>query len=254
MIDKSQIKNIQPEPLPGNELKADGTSVRPTIGNAVVTGSTVNLRVLNLYAGIGGNRKLWTGVDVTSVEYNEEIAMIYKDHYPGDTVVVGDAHKYLLEHYKEFDFIWASPPCPSHSKVRRMASKAGDYDPIFPDMTLWQEIIFLEGFCEGKYVIENVIPYYEPLVKPTIELERHYFWTNFKINKWKFDKGERKHNEVKPTDELYGYDLSKYKIKHDKVKILRNMVDPEIGLYIFEQAIGIIRRQKSNQVSLFEGL
>lgn len=41
MIEKSQIENIQPEPLPGNELKADDTSVRPTIGNAVVVGSTV---------------------------------------------------------------------------------------------------------------------------------------------------------------------------------------------------------------------
>jgi hypothetical protein len=120
-----------------NEQKLIADSSSPNIGNTTVTGSTVNLKVLNLYAGIGGNRKLWSNVDVTSVEYNEEIAMIYKDHYPGDTVVVGDAHKYLLEHYKEFDFIWASPPCLSHSKVRHMASKAGDYDPIFPDMTLW---------------------------------------------------------------------------------------------------------------------
>jgi DNA (cytosine-5)-methyltransferase 1 len=209
------------------------------------------MKVLNLYAGIGGNRKLWNDVEVTAVEYDVEIAGIYKDHYPNDNVIIEDAHQYLLKHYKNFDFIWASPPCPSHSRIRRMASKAGDYDPIFPDMTLWQEIIFLQGFFDGKWVIENVIPYYEPLVKPTIELERHLFWTNFNINKWEFGKGGRKHNAVKPNDNLYGYDLSKYEIKHDKVKILRNMVDPELGLYILDCARDIMRIKNANQQTLF---
>ena len=61
------------------------------------------MKVLNLYAGIGGNRKLWEDVDVTAVEINPEIANIYNDFYPNDKVFVTDAHKYLLEHYKEFD-------------------------------------------------------------------------------------------------------------------------------------------------------
>lgn len=178
------------------------------------------MKILNLYAGIGGNRKLWEDCEVTAVEYNEEIASIYSDHFPQDKLIIGDAHQYLLDHYKEFDFIWSSPPCPSHSRVRLMASKAGDYDAIFPDMNLWAEIIFMKHFCSGGFVVENVIPYYEPFVKPSIELERHYFWTNFNVQKWKFEKGDRKHNDVKPTDKLYGYDLSGYSIKHDKIKIL----------------------------------
>jgi len=37
------------------------------------------LKVLNLYAGIGGNRKLWRDVDVIAVEINPEIAKIYQD-------------------------------------------------------------------------------------------------------------------------------------------------------------------------------
>ena len=32
------------------------------------------MKVLNLYAGIGGNRKLWKDVEVTAVENNKEIA------------------------------------------------------------------------------------------------------------------------------------------------------------------------------------
>lgn len=211
------------------------------------------MKVLNLYAGIGGNRKLWTDCDVTAVEYNSEIAMIYQDYYPQDKVIVGDAHEYLIRNYKLYDFIWGSPPCPSHSTIRMMASKAGDYEPIFPDMTLWQEIIFLQAFCTDKqfYVIENVKPYYEPLVRPTVELERHLFWSNFNINKYLFSKGDRKHNNVKTTDTLYGYNLEKYNIEHDKVKILRNMVDPEVGKYIMDQAKGIDSQRKSNQATLF---
>ena len=57
--------------------------------------------MLNLYSGIGGNRKLWDNVEVTAVEINSQIAKIYQDFFPKDKVVVGDAHKYLIEHYKE---------------------------------------------------------------------------------------------------------------------------------------------------------
>ena len=77
---------------------------------------TKKIRILNLYAGIGGNRRLWEGdIEVTAVEKDPKIAVIYQKNFPDDKVIVGDAHDYLLEHFKEFDFIWSSPPCPSHS-------------------------------------------------------------------------------------------------------------------------------------------
>lgn len=51
------------------------------------------MKILNLYAGIGGNRKLWGNEhDITAVELRPEIAAIYHDLYPNDTVIVGDAH------------------------------------------------------------------------------------------------------------------------------------------------------------------
>jgi hypothetical protein len=37
------------------------------------------IKILNLYAGLGGNRKLWKNVEVTAVENNPEIAKIYQD-------------------------------------------------------------------------------------------------------------------------------------------------------------------------------
>ncbi|GAG21491.1 unnamed protein product, partial [marine sediment metagenome] len=58
------------------------------------------MKILNLYAGIGGNRKLWGDEhEVTAVENNPEIAGIYQNNYPKDHVVIGDAHFYLLQHY-----------------------------------------------------------------------------------------------------------------------------------------------------------
>ncbi len=139
------------------------------------------LKVCNAYAGIGGNRKLWEDVEVTAVEIDESIAKIYQDFFPDDKVIVADAHQYLLDHYKEFDFIWSSPPCPTHSRLRLLSVNRGLIDMKYPDMKLYQEIILLSNFCDGKYCIENVKPYYEPLI-PAKESGRHLFWTNFNIS------------------------------------------------------------------------
>lgn len=146
------------------------------------------MKILNLYAGIGGNRKLWEGHKITAVELDPKIASIYQDFFPKDEVIVADAHKYLLEYYKEFDFIWSSPPCPTHSRIRNEAGVGrGQNEPVYPDMKLYEEIIFLQhmyklensGF-KGRYVVENVISYYDPLIRPR-KLAEHYFWTNFPI-------------------------------------------------------------------------
>src|SRR3972149_1841834 len=137
------------------------------------------MKILNLYAGIGGNRKLWGNEhEVTAVEINQEIAKIYQDFFPNDKVIVTDAHQYLLEHYKEFDFIWSSPPCPTHSITNNFLNAQGVIR--YPDMSLWQEIIFLKHFCKTIYVIENVKSYYTPFLNPQIS-GRHYFWANFNI-------------------------------------------------------------------------
>lgn len=213
------------------------------------------MKVLNLYAGIGGNRKLWKDCDVTAVEYNEEIAGIYKEYFPNDTVIVCDAHEYLINHYKEFDFIWASPPCPTHTRMAINFAEAKGADkrrePKYPDMKLYQEIIFLDNFFKGKYCVENVIPYYEPLITPTVSLERHLFWANFRINR--FDLGSKTVDIANMTGKWtnYGFNISDKNIRHRKDQILRNLVNPELGLYIIDQAMNIIREPKGTQQTLF---
>lgn len=196
------------------------------------------MKILNLYAGIGGNRKLWTDCEVTAVELNPEIAGIYKDFFPFDFVEVGDAHKYLAERFKNFDFIWSSPPCQSHSRMRQFVGvNAKGYKPIYPDMSLYQQIIFLQANAKCRWVVENVNPYYEPLVKPTARLGRHLFWSNFPIGKFETaSQNLRTRNKISDVEALHDIDLSAYKIA-DKRQILRNCVDPELGRHIFNEAV-----------------
>jgi DNA (cytosine-5)-methyltransferase 1 len=200
------------------------------------------MKILNLYAGIGGNRKNWgDDHDIIAVENNPEIAKIYQDFFPKDKVVIADAHQYLLEHFKEFDFIWSSPPCPTHSQLGRLRTlnkhnvATGQYSPPrYPDMKLYEEIIFLKNFFKGKYVVENVIAYYKPLITP-IEIQRHHFWTNFFINPIELDADNIDKGKVKEWEKKIGFDLSKYSGVNKRL-LLRNCVRPELGLHIFQEA------------------
>lgn len=194
------------------------------------------MKILNLYSGIGGNRKKWSNNhDITAVEIDETIAKIYQDHFPQDTVVVGDAHEYLLENYQDFDFVWSSPPCQSHSSFRKnICVRYRGTKPVYPDMKLYQEILFLQHHFEGKWIVENVKPYYTPLIEPTVKLQRHYFWSNFEIPQREFAKDKIRTAQIPQLQEKFGFDLSDYKVKN-KRQVLRNCVEPEIGAYILDQ-------------------
>jgi DNA (cytosine-5)-methyltransferase 1 len=192
-------------------------------------------KVLNLYAGIGGNRKLWKDVDVTAVEWDEDKAEVYRDHFPNDEVIVTDAHEYLLENHNDYDFIWASPPCPTHSQIRKITSGDGQQnDPVYPDMKLWQEVLFLEGYFSGYYTIENVRTWYDPLVEPQ-HIGRHYFWTNYHISTIHVEAQNNQYASVGELENKYGFDLDDYGLDNDKaMKMLRNCVDPKLGKHVFE--------------------
>jgi len=192
------------------------------------------IKVLNLYSGIGGNRKLWENVEVTAVENNPDIAKIYQDFFPNDKVIITDAHQYLLGHFNEFDFIWSSPPCQSHSSFRyNISVRYRGTKPIYPDLRLYEEILFLQNYFNKNWVVENVKPYYKPLIEPTFILQRHYFWSNKKIPQKKFKSDKIRKAQIPDLQKKYGFDLSKYKLKN-KRQVLRNCVAPEIGKYIFE--------------------
>lgn len=195
------------------------------------------MKILNLYAGLGGNRSLWSGHEVTAVEYDPSIASIYQDRFPEDTVVIGDAHEYLAKHYAEFDFIWSSPPCQSHSSFRQnIGVRFRGVEPVYPDMSLYQEILFLQYNCKAKWVVENVRPYYKPLIEPSVELQRHYFWANFAIPEREFPNDKLRGAQIPDLQELHEIDLSGYKIAN-KRQILRNCVLKEVGEWVLRHAV-----------------
>jgi DNA (cytosine-5)-methyltransferase 1 len=196
------------------------------------------MKILNLYSGIGGNRKLWGNEhEVTAVELDSNIAAVYQNLFPNDNVIVGDAHEYLKEHFNEFDFIWTSPPCQTHSSMRQnIAVRFHGSEPVYPDMKLYQEIIFLQYNFKGKWVVENVNPYYTPLIEPNVELDRHKFWCNFDIPKAKFVRPKLRSAQILELQEAYGYDLAEYKLPN-KRQVLRNCVLPDVGKHILNAAV-----------------
>lgn len=212
------------------------------------------VKILNLYACLGGNRYKWDDVaeiEVTAVEWDEELAKLYQERFPNDNVIVADAHQYLLDHYKEFDFIWSSPPCPTHSRARYWNSSNYDTNtkPVFPDMKLYEEVLFLAHYFKGKYVVENVIPYYEPLI-PAKKRGRHLYWTNFNLPNSLQDrrfKISQTKNERQELCNFHDYDFTKYKGKQPSIKIARNLVDYKAGKTILETALGIMNNQENKQ-------
>lgn len=226
-------------------------------------------KILNLYACLGGNRYKWDEVsdnlEITAVEIDPELAKLYQERFPNDKVIVSDAHKYLLNHYKEFNFIWGSPPCPTHSKMRKTNTGEGERKSkaTYADMRLYQEIILLQNFYKGKFCIENVIPFYEPLI-PAQKRGRHLYWTNFNLPN---DLGDRKKDNfiksnLKSLCDFHDYDF--YKLSNFKKftftshtqgiridKIARNLVDYQAGKTILATALNIELKSNIKQISLF---
>lgn len=212
------------------------------------------IKVLNLYAGLGGNRKLWDNVEVTAVELEENIASVYLKFFPEDRLIIGDAHEYLLKHYSEFDFIWSSPPCQKNS---RMAKGTRHPTKYYPDLSLYQEFIFLSHFYKGKFIIENVVPYYEPLIPPTKKIGRHLFWANFDLPNLDFKTPKNfikadSPQEIEFLKNWLGLNYEGnlyYKKNHSPGQILRNCVHPEIGIQIFNSAFN---KKEVSQELLFK--
>ena len=214
------------------------------------------MKILNLYACLGGNRYKWNEVkddiEITAIELDPELARLYQERFPNDRVIIADAHQYLLDHYKEFEFIWSSPPCPSHSRINISQYTRENWKPRYPEMKLYQEIIFLDNFYKGKYCIENVIPYYKPLIAAK-KRDRHLYWTNFNLpnilSKRKSFDISRTKNLINALSKFHDYDFRKYKGKQRMNKIARNLVDYEAGKTIFETMLGIVK-EDTEQITL----
>lgn len=182
------------------------------------------MKILNLYAGVGGNRLYWPqDVEVHAVETDPAAVKIYAELYPKDTIDTRPALDVLLSDYREFDFIWASPPCTSHSRFRLVKK------PELVDMTVYQLLIFLQTWYRKPFCVENVRPYY-PLLIPAIQRGRHLLWTNFYVPEFNV-----------PDFDLAGAGIESLRVFHEMPpgpdysrEQLRNCCHPLIGLEVLE--------------------
>jgi len=204
------------------------------------------MRILNLYCGVGGNRKLWDEIlpdaEVTAVECDIEIGKVYSEQFPNDRMIYTDAHEYLLYKFQDFDFIWSSPPCQSHSKMIRSGKNR---QPRYANMKLYEEILLLMHNFNGAYVVENVVPYYGELI-PAQKIGRHLFWSNIDLEG--IEDIKRPKNFINQTTlagrkalmDWLGFDFEKvlyYNGNHCPAQVLRNCVHPELGKKILEKIL-----------------
>lgn len=204
------------------------------------------IKVLNLYAGVGGNRWKWPEtLDITAVELNPKVAAEYKINFPRDKVIIADAHEYLLKNYKKFDIIWSSRPCQTHTRMNYTR-----IEKTYIDVGLYQEIIFLRSFFKGKFLVENVNPYYDQLIKEDFQICRHLFWTNVPdlrgVTLPQFPaayRGRHKGITIMPKEVLCTWlgisagSKNIYLSGKSKEQVYRNCVHPLLGLSIMEDIL-----------------
>ena len=110
-------------------------------------------------------------------------------------------------------------------------------------MRLYEEIIFLQTYAKGKYVVENVVPYYTPLIDGK-KMGRHMFWANFDFEDFDVPRPAGFINKCNLAGKqalmdwlgIHYYENIYYGNNHCPAQILRNCVHPDLGLHIFNSA------------------
>ena len=201
------------------------------------------IRLYNGCAGFGANTHLLdrNKYHITHVEMYEDIAIINQKLHKEDIVIIGDAYQYFQENHTNFDVAWFSPNCQSHS---RMVKATKHNVNKIPDMTgIYGLMVFLKHFYKGDWIIENVVPFYKPLVDPSLRVGRHIFWSNkelFGIEDIKRPKGFINKTTIEGANELkkwLGLDFEGYvyyKGNHCPAQTLRNCIHPLLGKQIIE--------------------
>jgi len=199
------------------------------------------VRVLDLYAGLGGTDKGIRKVaaekniklDYYAIEIDPAVCQAHKKNHLESNVICADV-KDWLDKVTDFDFVWASPPCQTHS-INNYSNKAIGYKTKPVDWSLWHVIDILQRAETIPFVVENVKIWYNEPFKHNFKLDRHYFWTNLQLVPFDYHKKPAKewcHISVKDWQEYHQLEPA---TTGDKRQQLRNCVHWSIAAGIFEQ-------------------
>ena len=131
--------------------------------------------------------------------------------------------------------------------------------PRYPDLKLYEEILFLQHNFRGLWVVENVVPYYKPLIDG-FKIGRHYFWASFKLVDFQVPEFKNMMNRQnlaakEALMDWIGIRYDKniyYEGNHCPTQVLRNCVHPELGLHVLNCSQGIIKASEAlKQTVLF---
>ncbi|MCE4607314.1 MAG: DNA cytosine methyltransferase [Desulfurococcales archaeon] len=214
-------------------------------GIGVRRGMARVIKILDLFAGMGGVAKgiqgyldkLGLDYEYIAVDIDPIVLKLHKEFNPKSIVIRRDAYSFTVDELMQYDFIWASPPCQSHSKLNAIRKRFN------PDHRLWYLIHRLYNTYR-PFVVENVQLYYKPLFKPKTKIGRHLFWSNLPIT----DKCSI-HLPYKELKMMNIHDLIEYHKVPTKIligvsymrkrKYLRNMVHYSISYCIMKQVCKI---------------
>lgn len=206
------------------------------------------MRVLDLYAGPGGfSRGVQTYLDkkgipfeYTAVEIDPKIAAAHKINNPKSKIIVADAITFIHE-LKNYDFVIACPPCKSHSKLNRMRKNKPEIDT-----SLWF-LAYHFRHININFLIENVNPYYDSFIEPTIKIGRHCFWSSFDINPFLFENYYKnfRYLSVEDLEEYHGL-VAPNMSREKQRQVLRSAVHPSIAIGIFEQFLNPLTLNAGN--------
>jgi len=240
----------------------------------MVNGVLKIVKVLDLYAGIGGSAtgftKVFPDCKIIAVEQDAEYAEVYQQRFPNAEVIVDDA-MYNLDLIDDVDFAWASPPCQTHTHMNLTFRKKIGLrliDPQLMQTTIYWKYRFAKARrldeTDVPWAVENVRPYYhDDIAPPAAKVGRHYIWSNRRVpnltltgyspvtaslsiigvngklvKRWQTDKKlarKFRQNWAKRA----GLDLSLFdQMTRNKLdKAINNMTDPRVSGHVIKHAL-----------------
>jgi len=187
--------------------------------------------------------------EYVAVDNDRKVLQVHSLLNPHSKTVLEDAWLISDDRLLQYDFVWASPPCESHSVLCWKRK-----DKPKPDMRLWWLIRRLRKL-KVPFIVENVRPYYGTILKPTAKAGRHLLWSNLSLKSVQLNSNVTFYDIHNRRDALVEYHgLPGWVARVATRDMLRDMMHPQLSYKLAKQVIPFILSYRSSQLCLTEYL